>query len=238
MTPYADHFMQSLLEESWKTVQAGGLDAWKKLFPRALPVKFATDSWTNLTTLGLSFLSAQSVPSEDTRGSVVSVAMVPEEQQTEFLGNAHGQMDVTDPEADNDRWTSLNRAILHVYLYATPKDIVRALHAFVMSAVYSNQHWLVAAGFEQMWYLGATDLAPQADLAPHATTIYGRVIRFGFSAQSDIGRIYGDSGVTPSWITVADESVFVDKAVNPTTGTSSDLTQIVQGAMKPRSLDE
>lgn len=238
MTPYADHFMQSLLEEAWKTVQAGGVESWKKIFPRMLPVKYATDSWTNLTTLGLSFLSAYAVPAEDPRGAVISVAMVPEEQQTEFLGNAHGQMDVTDPAADNDRWTSMNRAVLHVYIYATPKDVVRALHSFVLSAVYSNQDWLVGAGFEEMWFLGASDLSAQPELAPHNVTIYGRVVRFAFSAQSDIGRITGASGISPSWITVADESVFVDKAVNPTTGAEHDLTEIVQGAMKPRSLDE
>lgn len=237
MTPYADQFMQSLLEEAWKTIQAGGLDAWKRIFPQSLPEKFATDAWTNLTTKGLSFLSAYSVPAEDPRGAVISVALTPETQRTEFLGNAHGQVDVTAAEPDNDRYTSYNQAALHIYIYGTPKSTVRALHSFVLAAVYSNQEWLTTAGFEQMAYLGASDLNAQPDLEPHQVTIFGRVVRFSFSAMSDIGSLVLDT-TAPSWITVADESVSVDKYVNPTTGDEHDLDEIVAGAMKPRSLDE
>ena len=234
MTPYADHFMHDILQYSWDTVKAGGLTAWRKIFPRMLPQEFADTSWAALEAKGLLVRSAFSNPMEEPEAAaVLSVALVPEEQQREVLGNAHTQLDFTDTEPDNDRWTSLNKATLHVYIYATPKDLVRALHIFVQSAVYSNQHWLYQAGFDQVWYMGATDLAPQPDLFPKGVDIYGRVVRMAFAGMSDIGRIAGDPGIAPAWITVADKSVAVTKYVDPNTGVEHELDETVQGAMQP-----
>jgi hypothetical protein len=239
MTPFADHFFMSMLQHTWEQAQLEGLTAWRRIFPRALSTEFADESWAALAQRGLTFRSAYA-PTIDTpeAAAVISVALMPEEQELEFFANAHGQMDPTLGEADNDRWTTLNQATLHVFVYASPKDVVRALHQFVLASLYSNQEWLLQAGFEQFWYRGATDLVPDKKLAPFNTDIYGRVVRLQFSGQTDIGRIIGDNGVTPSWITVADERVQVDKFVNPTTGEEHDLTATVAGGMMPRPHDE
>ncbi len=234
MTPYADHFMHDILQYAWDTVKAGGLTAWRQIFPRMLPQEFADTSWAALSARGLVVRSAFSNPiDEPEAAAVISVALVPEEQQREVLANGHVQLDVTGTTADNDRWTSLNRSTLHIYIYATPKDLVRALHVFVQSAVYSNQDWLYRAGFDEIWYLGATDLTPQPDLFPKGVDIYGRVVRMAFAGMSDIGRITGSSGIAPAWITVADVTATVTKYVDPNTGEEHDLDETVQGAMQP-----
>jgi len=239
MTPFADHFLISILEEAWATVSTGGLAAWREIFPRKLPQAYADESWEVLSTRGVVVRSAFSAPAEEPEAAaVLSVALVPEEVMIEALNNANVQLDVTAVEPDNDRWTSLNKATLHVYIFANPKDVVRALHIFVLAALYSNQHWLYEAGFESMSYLGATDLAPQAEYFPKNVEVYGRVVRVVFSGMSDIGRITGSSGVAPAWITVADESVQVDTYVDPNTGTEHLLDETVPGGMKPRELDD
>lgn len=225
--------MLSMLEDAWATVKAGGLPAWQAIFPRMLPASYAETSWAALTARGVQFRSAFSQPMEEPQAAaVVSVSLVPEEEQREFFGHAHGQIDVLDPEPDNDRWSGLTQATLHVYIYATPKELVRALHTFVLAATYSNELWLGQVGFEQLQYKGATDLAPHPDLMPKGVDIYGRVVRWSFSAMSDVGRISGAADVTPRWVTVAREGVQVDKYVDPSTGASHDLSEIVIGNVR------
>jgi hypothetical protein len=226
MSDYADYYVLRALQQGWQELSNQGQPLWDILFPDTLPQTDREVARTELLRTGIQFRADHVIGISHENETVISVAL---DDMTFHEKNTLAMGDIPDAA-----W-ELVRANISVYLVSRNKQLMRALSRVSRSILrtYIRNGWFYRAGFDDLLWRGATELAVPEGMLPEGVTRYVRKLSWSSITPDTLPDVTGFITPVIKTATVNDSTTTTNAVIDRVTGTTITFAEFAVGGVHP-----